>query len=240
MSVEAGFISFLVGGLNLPARYPAGSPLHPSSLKSKQRDLRDGFPTALTLRVHRALSWLTRAEDEHEDLDVRFILLWIGFNAAYAGDLDEARERDHLRIFFEVMVRLDAGSRIYDMVWQRFSQEIRVLLDNRYVFAPFWKHHNGIAGNEDWAEKLERAWHVGRHAMEAKDTPRILSILFDRLYVLRNQLVHGGATWNSAVNRDQVRDGASILGCLLPIFIDLMMSNPAHDWVMPHYPVVED
>lgn len=28
----------------------------------------------------------------------------------------------------------------------------------------------------------------------------ILSILFDRLYVLRNQLVHGGATWNSDVN----------------------------------------
>ena len=81
-------------GLNLPARYPAGSPLHPSSLKSKQRDLRDGFPTALTLRVHRALSWLTRAEQEHDDLDVRFLLLWIGFNAAYLLDITRQIEGD--------------------------------------------------------------------------------------------------------------------------------------------------
>ena len=34
--------------------------------------------------------------------------------------------------------------------------------------------------------------------------------VFDRLYVLRNQLVHGGSTWNSGINRTQVRDGAAI------------------------------
>ena len=77
------------------------------------------------------------------------------------------------------------------------------------------------------------------HALREHDTVRILSILFDRLYVLRNQLVHGGATWNSDVNRDQVRDGASLLGCLLPIFVDLMMDNPQHEWPMPNYPVVD-
>ena len=76
------------------------------------------------------------------------------------------------------------------------------------------------------------------HALREHDTVRILSILFDRLYVLRNQLVHGGATWNSDVNRDQVRDGASLLGCLLPIFVDLMMDNPDQNWGKPFYPVV--
>ena len=30
-----------------------------------------------------------------------------------------------------------------------------------------------------------------------KDTVRLLCIVFDRLYVLRCLLVHGGATWNS-------------------------------------------
>lgn len=53
----------------------------------------------------------------------------------------------------------------------------------------------------------------------------ILSILFDRLYVLRNQLVHRGATWNSDVNRDQVRDGPSPQGCPLPIPIDLIWTE---------------
>src|SRR5437899_2276889 len=90
---------------------------------------------------------------------MRFILLWIGFNAAYAADLDRAaeRERDLFQAFFATLVRFDNKHRIYDMVWQRFSQEIRLLLDNRYVFAPFWAHHNGVPGQDDWAEKLERS-----------------------------------------------------------------------------------
>lgn len=47
-----------------------------------------------------------------------------------------------------------------------------------------------------------------RRAYLASETGTVLMILFDRLYVLRNQIIHGGATWNSSVNRDQVRDGA--------------------------------
>ena len=226
----------------MPQPYPADHPLHPQALKARQRTLRDGFPVPLTLRVHRALSWLIRAGAEEDDADMRFILLWIGFNAAYAGDLDrsaEERERDLFQAFFTTLVGFDGQHRIYDMVWQRFSQEIRLLLDNRYVFAPFWAHHNGAPGQGDWPDRLERSRRAVGTALAAHDTARILAILFDRLYVLRNQLVHGGATWNSEVNRAQVKDGAALLGCLLPIFIDLMMDHPAHDWPMPHYPVVE-
>lgn len=208
--------------------------------------LRGGFTAPLSLRVHRALSWLRRAEGEGDDDDVRFILLWIGFNAAYAGDVSAAlggheaqRERDRFVEFFCTLVGFDARHRIYDMVWQRFPQEIRVLLDNRYVFAPFWLHHNGTPGYADWPHRLDRAQVAIKAALRDHDTAKLLSLLFDRLYVLRNQLVHGGATWNSEVNRAQVRDGAALLGCLLPLFIDLMMDNPAHGWSMPHYPVVD-
>jgi hypothetical protein len=72
-------------------------PLLHADLKTKQRRLRDGFPDPLALRVHRALSWLGRAQAEPDDSDVRFILLWIGFNAAYAGDVARAvdGEREH-------------------------------------------------------------------------------------------------------------------------------------------------
>ncbi len=37
------------------------------TLKTRQREIREGFPTSLSLRVHRALSWLHRAEQETED-----------------------------------------------------------------------------------------------------------------------------------------------------------------------------
>lgn len=139
------------------------------------------------------------SEAAGEDEDVRFILLWIGFNAAYAGDVSLAlgsesqRERDVFMRFFTTLVGFDNKHRIYDMVWQRFPQEIRVLLDNRYVFAPFWHHHNGMVGFADWQDKLERERVAIGAALRRQDTATILSILFGRLYVLRNQLVHGGA-----------------------------------------------
>ncbi|MFC6689464.1 hypothetical protein [Jhaorihella thermophila] len=76
-------------------------------------------------------------------------------------------------------------------------------------------------------------------ALQANDAVSILSMLFDRLYVLRNQLIHGGATWNSRVNRAQIRDGAAILGFLVPVFIELMMDHAHEDWGRPFYPVTE-
>ena len=91
-----------------------------------------------------------------------------------------------LPVFFSTLVKFDGRHRVYDAVWQ---------------------HQNGVPGYEDWEHKLERGRLAINHALREHDTVRILSILFDRLYVLRNQLVH--------------------LGCLLPIFVDLMMDNPS-------------
>lgn len=211
------------------------------ALKQKQRELRDGFSTELTLRVHRGLSWYGRACAEHEDIDVRFILLWIAFNAAYASeiDVDLGGDRDKFRSFFRTLVDLDCDKRIYSLVWSRYPNEVRLLLDNRYVYAPFWAHQNGVEGYADWGDRLARAKHNVNKAMAKQDTPLLLSILFDRLYVLRNQLVHGGSTWCSSVNRDQVRDGGALLANLVPIFLDIMMDNPQHAWGMPFYPVVD-
>ena len=76
-------------------------------------------------------------------------------------------------------------------------------------------------------------------ALVAKDTKLILSTVFDRLYVLRNQIIHGGATWNSSVNRSQIKEGAEILAFLVPVFVTLMMDNPNTKWGPPLYPVVE-
>ena len=68
---------------------------------------------------------------------------------------------------------------------------------------------------------------------------RVIAIVFDRLYVLRNQLIHGGSTWGSSVNRNQVRDGAAIMGRLVPAVIWIMMCNGDQIWGEPRYPVVD-
>ena len=131
-----------------------------------------------------------------------------------------------------------AGRRIYSALWQRFSGPVRLLMENRYVFNPFWQHHNGIDGYEDWAERFKISARSFAGAFQSGDTAKVLSLVFDRLYVLRNQLVHGGATWNGSVNRAQVRDGAEILTFLMPVFVDIMMDKPLEDWGRPFYPVV--
>ena len=51
-------------------------------------------------------------------------------------------------------------------------------------------------------------------------TMRMFAATFERLYVLRNQVMHGGATWHSSFNRDQIRDGANILGVSAETFVD--------------------
>jgi hypothetical protein len=217
------------------------APLDFARLKEKQRSIRGDFPESLTLRVHRAISWLGRAEREADDADVRFILLWIGFNSAYGSDVSSTinSERGTFKTYFDWLVRLDVGQRIYGVVWKRFPHEVRLLLGNKYIFAPFWNHHNGLEGYSDWEERLAASQRAIASTLAQQDTSRILAIVFDRLYVLRNQLVHGGATWNSGINRDQVRDGAGVIGWLLPIFIDIMMDNPQQEWGPVAYPVVE-
>ncbi len=58
--------------------------------------------------------------------------------------------------------------------------------------------------------------------------------------MLRNQLLHGGATWRSSVNRAQVGDGARIMYFLVPIFIDVMLDHPEEDWGAARFPVVNE
>lgn len=195
------------------------------------------------LRAHRAISWIGRAEACGEDVDARFIFLWITFNAAYADEQEfqavAPGERAAFVEYFARLVALDQDQRIYKALWQRFSGPVRMLMENRYVFNPFWQYHNGIEGFEDWEERFKTSARSFAQSFQTGDSVRVLSFVFDRLYVLRNQLVHGGSTWNSGVNRAQVRDGAEILGFLMPVFIDIMMDNPNEHWGKPCYPVVE-
>ena len=202
----------------------------------------DSLPDALQLRIHRALSWIGRAEREAGDADAAFIFYWIAFNAVYAEDSQEAEwasERRSFREYFSKIVGLDKDNVVYDAIWERFSHEIRVFLNNRYVFEPFWKFHNGVSGYDEWGESFDRSKRAAGFALARQDTSAILSILFDRLYVLRNQLIHGGATWRSSVNRDQVRDGRRIVAFLVPRFVQIMVTNPQEPWGAPYYPVVQ-
>ncbi len=66
----------------------------------------------------------------------------------------------------------------------------------------------------------------------------LLGLVLDRLYTVRNQLMHGGATYKSKINRSQVKDASKILEYLLPVIIDIMIENINEDWGEINYPVI--
>ena len=72
------------------------------------------------------------------------------------------------------------------------------------------------------------------------DTKIAMHIRFGGLYALRNQLVHGGTTWNDLANHQQVEDGARAMASVVPLFIKLMMDNPDADWGTAYYPLVPE
>lgn len=210
-------------------------------LKQRQRAERDGYHENLGLRVHRALSWLQRAELA-DDLDGQFIFLWIAFNAAYANEIDGEKSRTQQEAFVQFLRKLqelDNDGVLDHLVWQEFPKSIRLLLDNRYVFASFWEWQKGNLDEATWEKRFSKGKADANRALARQDTANVLAIVLRRTYVLRNQIVHGGATWNSGVNRDQVRDCVQLLGQLVPAVVEIMMNNPQTLWGDASYPVVK-
>jgi len=214
------------------------------SLKSRHRAERDKQHPNLSLRVHRALSWLQRAEQlgVEGDPDGQFVFLWIAFNAAYATEIDEEyrkTEQDTFRAFLQKLADLDGSlGRFETLVWTEFPKSIRVLLDNPYVFQAFWHFHNGRMTEEQWKQRFGAAKRAAQTALGHRDTVTVLSIVLARIYTLRNQLIHGGATWRSGVNRDQLRDCTNLMGKLVPLLIEIMLDHPETLWGDACYPVV--
>ena len=209
-----------------------------AALKTKWESSFDEGQNDFNLRMRRATSWLARAEQELKadkpDYDAAFIFYWITFNAAYAQHSREHYDGEQALFgdYFETVADLDkdANRAVYHAVWMKHNLEIRTLLENKFVFKPFWQNAT------NWRERFEdnkRGIEISFREWNTKD---ILATLFDRLYVLRNQLIHGGATWRSSVNRQQVEDGAAIMAFLVPHFINLMLDNPnIVNWGQPPY-----
>lgn len=213
-----------------------------AALKQRLRDQRDLFNQLHSTRLHRALSWLQAAENQADDKDMQFISAWISFSAcsfssanASDGAHSLAEQQDFQR-FIQQLVELDKQQKIYHCLWHQYSGPVKALIKNPYVFAPFWQSLRD--NNEDWHAKFDRSSVDALNYLSRKKVPELLGIVLDRLQVLHNQVVGGGATYQSQVNREQVEDGARLLMTLMPIIIDIMLESSEHNWGELAYPVV--
>ena len=196
------------------------------------------LPETLTIRLHRAISWLKSAEKQEENLDLKFISLWVSFNACYAVDLNgiiSKPEKTKLRDFTSSLVQFDR-TRLYNLFWGKYSGPVKVLIENKFVFEKFWEYNRGEAN--DYLPVFNKSIASATNCLSKQNIEGLIEIVLERLYTLRNQLIHGGATYNSKLNRSQLRDACNIMQLLVPIIIDIMLENGEHDWGEIAYPVV--
>jgi hypothetical protein len=211
-------------------------------LKELQVKLSPGYKHNLVLRTHRALSWLQRAEQEAEDSDARFVFMWIAFNALYGRDIPNRKdnpERKVYRLFLQRLVKSDKSRLLQKIVSGEFSGQIASLIDNQYIFQPFWDFNAGRITEERWQKAFTTEVDVGCKALANANSYKVLEITLDRLYVIRNQVVHGNSTWKGHTNRLQLDAGAEILSYLVPAFLFIILHSPDKDWGAPSYKVVD-
>ncbi|OTG83980.1 HEPN domain-containing protein [Acinetobacter sp. ANC 4648] len=204
--------------------------------KSKKCENTDQF----NLRIHRGLSWFKRAVQLDDDLDMKFICLWISFNAIYAQELVVTQDKPTFRTFLEAIFQADAEHRIDYLLWEKMSLPIRVLLNHPYAFQEFWDYQNNKISQFSWKKEFEQEKQKVYQALQKKDSVDILCMLFSRLYTLKQQILSGGVTYKSSVNRQQLQDSCNILSAFIPIFIRLLLENAQTlDLEKPFYPVVQ-
>lgn len=213
------------------------------SLKARYDSIESDLPMNVQTRARRALSWLERAEMEgDDDPDAAFIFYWMAFEAACSGRwIGKRPKREDFERLFEKAADADRRGTIRDCILaDDLSDTILEVVANPYVFEPFWKYFSGTAASpDDWQNRLIEDVERASIQLENGNVVEPLAILFERLYVVRDQLIHGEATWNRYVNRSQVEGGAEILASIVPATVALMMDAPDMFDHRSLYPSVE-
>lgn len=174
------------------------------------------------VRIWRALSWLERAETlDSADIEGRFISTWISFNALY-GQLDPDRraygDREAWSTFLAHIWRIDSEERLSALMQKRQMRILRIIED-KYLCHRFWLEGDSAAKvvRDELRETMAR--------FGGREMHKVLGLLFDRLYVLRNQLLHGASTKGSRLNRRPLREAGNLLIDLVAEMLGVMITH---------------
>jgi hypothetical protein len=198
-------------------------------------------PTASTQsiidRVRRSLSWLHRAASQSdEDRPPRFVDLWIALNALYSRPryAKEPREKEDFSEFVQRLAGLRPGeNQLSQLIGKKhFQVRSQELIQNKYLWNEWWGQELDRY-REKSGERLSRF----EKAMRNDDAAIFLNCLFERLQVLRNQIVHGSSSASTRKSRDALYPAILVLEEILPEFIRLMIREGQEtNWPPIPYP----
>jgi len=193
------------------------------AIPKEKREANQSF----AIRMWRAISWLERSEQANEVED-QFITSWIAMNALY-GRVDEENrpwgDREALGAFLATVWNTDTEGKLRRILNKRQLVVLR-LTENKFLYDKFWWNPGA-----NYDHKLHK---IVKELLPRFGTYKMLPVLrtvFDRLYVMRNQVFHGASTKGSYLNRRILNQSTALLGEFLPVMIEIMMQNGIEcDW----------
>ncbi len=195
-----------------------------------------GTPENWRIRVHRALSWLKRAQAFDEDQpEGKLLFLWIALNSLYGRwdgrksfpDTDGPSRID----FIETVCEFGPDS-IGDIL-HRHRGLVKKILSDPFLSALFWRDPRDAKLKEKTKEDARR---LNDHLRDGKYA-HILTRALDRVSTLRGQIVHGASTGGSKLNRDQVRYCLRMLEIAVPVILEIVIEKGCDDpWPPLCYP----
>lgn len=177
----------------------------------------------LRVRIHRACSWLERAQEATDDLDGRLLFQWSAFSALFSRwDPDNRRpvdERESIGAFLSAMQELDAEGRIVESL-DALRPLAADIFDDEFLARFFWDEPG-----PERADTYRRSTAMMKEWLERGRIRPALDRLFDRVWLLRSQLADGAASAGSRFNRPALERCTAFLDLILPVFLNVMIDH---------------
>ena len=207
-------------------------------------------------RFSRAESWIEISKsfsDDAQNEQMKFICLWIGFEALWGqaktvhkhtpylvGRKPRSKSKGDFDNFRDHIFKL--GESKIKTVFEQCASDICKLINLRYVHPDFWREmYKFRSGKErNWEDKFNED--VNKYEKGNMSVIEIFDAIFSRLWVARNQNIHGAATIPSKRGGSQVRYGIAILKELLPCMVKIMKESGDYwgDIPYPHAGAIAD
>jgi hypothetical protein len=194
------------------------------AMHQQLRVLREGADDNWIIRLHRAISWLERAEAiAPASAEAEFLFLWIALSSLYGSwskatsfPMADSGTRPH---FIKDVFTWDPDP--FRAFVEQNRKHIHLLIACKHLTMRFWSTPEDPAAGSVAAKDAEMLdWEIGRGHVGW-----VLERLTDRIYVLRSQVVHGASTAGSYVNRQVFTEAHYLLQRLVPLCVQVALTK---------------
>ncbi len=223
----------------------SASELHASWEPTKARLVAEDREEDLRIRIHRACKALKQAEriergsEAKSAVDAALVFRWVALNSLY-GRWDEStgtpmKDRIALDKFTTQACRVDKEGRIAASL-ESLTGEAKELLESPFLISRFWRdgEWDNVRPNRGLAAKFRN------EVMEDRASAAVHRLLI-AVYFLRCQIVHGGATLGSGMNRVTVEPAAKVIKLLSSQLVAVVAAHGLEmEWGELCYPPVRE